>query len=133
MPVAGLKAELPLDLANDLSDISDRVGISLNLVSEEKTMDVASVIAFQFAQSIRPSAPTPPPGGNIENRQPPPEPQKPTSTQQGTNLGNLQLLQEILGSFRDVADADTEQRGNVDSRFRAAGLLEPGALFDVRV
>jgi len=127
-----LKAELLLDLANDLSDISDEMCICLNLFPEEKTMDVASVIAFQFAQPSRPPAPTPPPGGNIENRQPPPEPQKPTGTQQGTNLGNLQLHHEILGGSRDVLHTGNEQSGNTSSRLKAAGLLEPGSLFDMR-
>lgn len=46
-------------------------------------MNISSV--SHQATSVRPQAPSPPPGGNIENRQPPAEPSAPANVNQATN------------------------------------------------
>ncbi len=49
-------------------------------------MKISSISAFQPMKSSKPSEPTPPPGGNIENRQPPSEPTGPSGVQKNPDL-----------------------------------------------
>lgn len=49
-------------------------------------MEINSISAFQPPKPSKPAEPTPPPGGNIENRQPPPEPSKPSSPQKSSDF-----------------------------------------------
>ena len=38
------------------------------------------------SEPLKPQAPTPPPGGNVGNRQPPPKPTKPVATLAGGSI-----------------------------------------------
>jgi hypothetical protein len=44
-------------------------------------MNISSISGTSGTYARKPAAPTPPPGGNVENRQPPPEPSRPTNTE----------------------------------------------------
>jgi hypothetical protein len=51
-------------------------------------MDISRIIS----QPIKPTAPTPPPGGNIENRKPPAEPEKPANDK--NNIKNSDIIRK---------------------------------------
>jgi hypothetical protein len=46
---------------------------------QEESIQINNVSTQAMLQAdlLKPQAPTPPPGGNVENRQPPPQPAKP--------------------------------------------------------
>jgi hypothetical protein len=86
----------------------------------------------------KPAAPTPPPGGNIENRKPPSEPSaparqgEPSTSDEGTvNYTALRMLQTILDDYSDVSKLEKNEQADLSSRLRDAGFLKPGALIDV--
>ena len=50
-------------------------------------------------QPAKPVAPTPPPGGNIENRKPPMEPQKPSAPAESANVSaNVSSTENVKSS-----------------------------------
>lgn len=51
-------------------------------------MEINSISAFQPMKPSKPPEPTPPPGGNIENRQPPPEPTRPSGVQKNPDFSD---------------------------------------------
>lgn len=103
-------------------------------------MNIDEVSKVQFSKSVKPQQPTPPPGGNIENRRPPSEPTAPpdrgsngTSNEIKVNYSSLRTLQEILADYSDVSKLETGQRAELNARLNKSGLLVPGALIDARV
>lgn len=93
-----------------------------------------SLASAQTTKPQQPAAPTPPPGGNIENRQPPSEPSPPGSssgTSYGVNFDALSTLQSILNDYTDVSALSNNQQDEISSRLRNAGLLQPGSLLHV--
>ncbi len=64
-------------------------------------MQINGISAMQQMTPVKPQAPTPPPGGNIENRQPPSEP------------GNSSGLQSGLQSILSAID-DSNERKSID-------------------
>lgn len=91
-----------------------------------------TIIEIDSVLTAQPTAPTSPPGGNIENRQPPPPPSKTNGTSQESNSA-LGVLQEILNEVSDVSNLDKDKQVELTSRLQDAGLLEPGILLDTTV
>jgi len=58
-------------------------------------MDISTQLNVPNYYSSKPIAPTPPPGGNIENRQPPSEPEPPVTPKSSSAT-------ETLGSRVDI-------------------------------
>lgn len=91
--------------------------------------------ASQQMKPTKPQAPTPPAGGNIENRQAPSEPSAPTSSSSaeagssnGVNYNAIRSFQVIIRDYEDVSTLETDKRSELTSRLQTAGLLTPGAL-----
>jgi hypothetical protein len=58
-------------------------------------MDISTQLNVSNYHSSKPTGPTPPPSGNIENRQPPSEPEPPTTPKSSSAT-------ETLGSRIDI-------------------------------
>lgn len=102
-------------------------------------MNIDGVSNIQYAKPAKPQQPTPPQGGNIENRQPPAEPSAPSGSESNgisseikVNYSSLKTLQEILADYSDVSNLETGQREELKARLNKSGLLAPGALIDLR-
>ena len=97
-------------------------------------MNLNSVSSYRFTPSVKPITPTPPPAGNIENRRPPSEPQKPVNTQHscpGINSENLQKLETIVNEHSDGQEQNITKQAEFNSKLEHAGLLRPGAILDI--
>jgi hypothetical protein len=57
--------------------------------------------SVQSAKPTKPAAPTPPPGGNVENRQAPSEPSAPTQSNGGSYGVNFDALRTMQSIVRD--------------------------------
>lgn len=90
--------------------------------------------ANQQIKPTKPQEPTPPPGGNVENRQAPAEPSQPSGTSSsqgesnGVNYNAVRTFQLIIEDYDDVSTLNSEKRNELSSRMENAGLLTPGAL-----
>ena len=92
-------------------------------------MDV--IYTSSAAQSVKPSkpnAPTSPPGGNIENRQPPAEPTKPGN---GINSSGLSSLQNILSGFDENNSLTSEDQKKLSAKLAEAGFSGSGSIINL--
>lgn len=67
-------------------------------------MEINSIPAFFQMKPNKPPEPMPPPGGNIENRQPPPEPTGPFGTQQNQDSSVQSALNCVSENPKKLVD-----------------------------
>ena len=80
-----------------------------------------------------PIAPIPPPGGNLENRQPPLRSSRQTDQPGIIKTENLQVAQEIQSMHADFTNLNEYEQTNLNFSLANAGLPKTGAIFNATI
>ncbi|MBF0471079.1 MAG: hypothetical protein HQL48_06850 [Gammaproteobacteria bacterium] len=85
-----------------------------------------AMTSYQTQTLAKPAAPTPPPAGNIENRQPPAAASAPATAALATGVNR-----EAMSALEKIVSSPANGSGQeMNSQLAASGLMEPGSIIN---